>query len=445
MEDKKWRILEVLRLESEPISLPDLLLKLDITYKERTVRRWLKQLSEEGAIERLGEKRSTKYRVIEREREHSETSSCFSSNSLLILDKIRRPLFARLPVTYAREWVNGYIPNSTFYLPIEMRQQLLDAGKRSRDHEPAGTYARQIYNRLLIDLSYNSSRLEGNTYSLLDTERLLFQGNSAEGKLEEETVMILNHKEAIRYVIENARRLEVSENTIYTLHFLLSEGLIESKYAGKVRDHSVRIGGSTYIPYEDPKQLQMQFGVIIQKASKIEDPFEQSFFLLAHVSYLQAFSDVNKRTARLAANISLVKENLVPLAFKNIEIEDYVSAMLSIYELQEVKPLVDLYAFSYFRTCIAYDETIKSFGIDEVRVRYRTQRRALVREIILQGLTGPKMNKYLSSEAEKRIPEVDRLAVIEDVLEDLEHIDENRLVGLGVTPQQLTDWLNLFN
>ncbi len=81
----------------------------------------------------------------------------------------------------------------------------------------------------------------------------------------------------------------------------------------------------------------------------ILDPFEQSIFLLVHISYLQAFIDVNKRTARLASNIPLVKGNLVPLAFRDVLVDDYISSMVAIYELQDVRPLVDLYVYSYMQ------------------------------------------------------------------------------------------------
>jgi Fic family protein len=149
-----------------------------------------------------------------------------------------------LHVTYIPDWLQAYIPNETFYLPTSARIQLRKAGERANGQDPAGTYAHQIFSRLLIDLTYNSSRLEGNTYSLLETERLLLHGEKAEGKLDDESVMILNHKEAIRYLVDNANRLEVSRNTICTIHYLLSDGLVEPKYAGKVRDFGVRIGGS---------------------------------------------------------------------------------------------------------------------------------------------------------------------------------------------------------
>ncbi len=233
-----------------------------------------------------------------------------------------------------------------------------------------------------------SSRLEENTYSILDTEKLLLHGSGATGKLDEEKVMILNHKVAIRYLVENAAKIDANRNVICTLHYLLSGGLIESRYAGKVRDYGVRIGGSTYLPFEDPKKLEHFLEVIGKKAELISDPFEKSIFLLSHISYLQAFVDVNKRTARLSYNIPLIINNLVPLAFNDVVVKDYMSSMIAIYELQDVGPLRDLYVYSYIRTCAAYDSTMKALGFDEKRVRYRQDRRALIREIILRDLVG---------------------------------------------------------
>ena len=344
------------------------------------------------------------------------------------------------PVAYADDWFNSYQPNSSYYLPEMLRQQLLASGERVNTKDPAGTYAHQIFNRLIIDLSYNSSRLEGNTYSLLDTERLLLHGDTAEGKLDEEKAMILNHKEAIRYLVDNAPKIEVSRNVICTLHFLLSDGLVESIEAGKVRRHGVRVGGSTYIPFEDPKRLEQQLEKIAHKAMQIRDPYEQSIFLLIHISYLQAFVDVNKRTARLSANISLIRGNLVPLAFSDVRVEDYMSAMIAIYELQNVRPLVDLYVYSYLRTCAAYDSTVKSMGFDEVRVRYRQERKQVVRSLILQMLVGEALKKFIDEKADEYVPTIVRADFIEDVLEDLEQMDESRLAGLGITPEQLKDW-----
>lgn len=444
LRDNKMAVLRQLGLESEPISLTELMQKMGEGYKERSVRRWLGHLVEEGTVKRIGQKRGTKYiasgRVVQAS---NEVSSCFGSASLEAIQIVKRPLFERQPVAYADEWLDSYQPNATFYLPETLRKQLQASGKRASNQDPAGTYAHQIFNRLIIDLSYNSSRLEGNTYSLLDTERLLLHGDTAEGKLDEEKVMILNHKEAIRYLVDTASRIEVSRNVICTLHYLLSDGLLEASEVGKVRKHGVRIGGSTYLPFEDPKRLDEQLEKIARKAAQIRDPYEQSVFLLVHVSYLQAFADVNKRTARLSANISLIKGNLVPAAFSDVPVEDYMSAMIAIYELQDVRPLVDLYVYSYLRSCAAYDSTVKVMGFDEVRVRYRQERRTVVREVILQRLVGEAMRAFVNAEADTRVPGAARTDFTEDILEDLEQIDESRLVGLGVTVEQLNVWQRL--
>lgn len=445
LRDKKMAILRILGQESNPSSFSSILEKLGSQFKERSVRRWLDRLVEEGEIEKIGQKKGTKYLIIKRggDSPARDISSCFSTVSAQVIQCIRKPLFERNPVTYSEVWLNDYVPNKDYFIPLPIRKQLLETGRRMNAHDPAGTYAHRIFNRLLIDLSYNSSRLEGNTYSLLDTERLVLHGDSAEGKLDEEKVMILNHKEAIRYLVDNASKLEINRNTICTLHYLLSEALVEQEEAGKVRRHAVRIGGSVYLPYEDPVKLEEQLEKIVSKSALIEDPFEQSIFLLAHLSYLQTFADVNKRTARLAANIPLLKGNLVPLAFNDVQVDDYVSAIIAIYELQDIRPLVDLYVYSYIRTCAAYDSTIKSMGFDEVRVRYRQQRREIVREVILGELVGIAIRECIAKAAERLVQSDDRDAFIEDVFEDLKLMDESRLAGLGVASGELKKWLQL--
>ncbi len=433
-------VFHLISQQTQPLGIQDLLLALGTGYVERTVRRWLSEMVAEGVLERIGDGRDTKYQVVQTTKTIS--SACFTPESAQAIAYVRQPLFQRLSVAYADEWIDAYEPNTTFYISSNLRERLYTAGKRSKDHEPAGTYAHHIFNRLLIDLSYNSSRLEGNTYSLLDTERLILQGKGAEGKLEIERLMILNHKEAIRYLVDKAPRLSVTKEVICTVHYLLAEQLVDFCYAGKVRDQSVRIGGSTYVPFESPKRLEHQLEKVLAKAARIQNPYEQSIFLLAHLSYLQAFLDVNKRMARLSANIPLIKENLVPLSFNDVDKEDYTAALLAIYELQDIRPMVDLYAFSYMRTCALYDSTMKAVGFDEIRVRYRQQRRAVVRQIILQCLsTEPEWKEYALAEANALIPPEDREPFLQDLAEDLEILDEIRIAGLGVTPEQLHAWL----
>jgi hypothetical protein len=166
-----------------------------------------------------------------------------------------------------------------------------------------------------------------------------------------------------------------------------------------------------------------------------------------HVSYLQAFIDVNKRTARLCANIPLVKNNLVPLSFNDVKVDDYKLSVIAIYELQDTTPLADLFTYSYLRTCAAYDSTVKSMGFDKVRVRYRQERRAVIREVIIQKLIVDELNGYIQNEAIKLIPTEHQKAFIEDIQEDLNLMDESRLAGLGITAEQFQQWfaLNSFN
>jgi hypothetical protein len=441
LENKKMAVLHQLCQEAEPIGLLELIKKLEGNYVERTVRRWLLEMVNDGLVEKVGNKRNTKYQVKKRsDRDDAAVQSCFREESLMVLEKVRKPLYLREPISYQSEWLESYQPNTTFYIPDHLLAQLQKAGKRSEKEDPAGTYAHQIYNRLLIDLSYNSSRLEGNTYSLLDTQKLLLEGAGNETKLEEEKIMILNHKEAIRYLVDNAQRIQVTEQTICTLHYLLADGLVEAKHAGKARDHGVRIGGSTYIPFENKKQIEQLMKAIVEKAFQIKNPYEQSLFLLAHISYLQAFSDVNKRTARLCANIPLIKGNYVPLSFNDVIREDYASALIAVYELQDIRPLLDVYLFSYMRTCAMYDATIRAVGFDEIRVRYRQERRGVIRQIVLNQLTGRALNDFITEQTRSLIPLPAQDSFVEDVIEDLEQIDESRIAGLGITSDDLARW-----
>lgn len=461
-KDRKMAVFLALKQQDAPIDLPGLLEQLGPDYAERTVRRWLADMAEQGIVEKTGQKRGTRYRVIQRPPTSARTSelqvtypkssvrqtfevrqdvAAYGFQGMEAIIYVRQPLFQRKPVSYNPEWLAQYTPNQTVYLPTVDRDELERAGRRSIDHEPAGTYARRIYNRLLIDLSYNSSRLEGNTYSLIDTERLIVQGVGVEGKLDQEKAMILNHKEAIRHLVDSADTIHIDYNEICTLHFLLAEGLIPAQYAGYMRDHGVRIGGSTYIPWESPTRLEKQLRLICQKAAHIQNPYEQSLFLLAHVAYLQAFTDVNKRTSRLCANIPLIQNNLVPLSFNEVKKDDYASSMIAVYELNDIRPLAALYRNSYLRTCEQYDSTAEAAGFDEIRVRYRRQRRELIGHIVTHCLTGDGMNNYIQFQVQQLIPNEHRANFLEDVQEDLNNIAPQRIAGMGVTVGQLQAWL----
>ncbi len=454
--NKESIILDVLARKQEPQSLKDVLSATHFSIPERTLRRTLKVLADNGKITLTGQYKNRKYllNIAEPSKAQSnatllnqrpEIENIFSEASLSILQKLKRPLYLREACTYNEDWLKSYLPNETFYLSEQQRKLLFDRGSQTLNEQPAGTYANKIYERLLVDLSYNSSRLEGNTYTFLDTQKLLLEGKAADDKLDADRVMILNHKEAIRFLVKGIERVNLSEESIRTLHYLLSDGLVLSKDSGNVRQDSVKISGSVYIPLDNPTRIYNIFLTIIEKAQKIKDSFEQAFFVLVHLSYLQAFIDVNKRIARLAANIPLIKNNFSPLSFNHIEKEDYRSAVIAIYEINEVSPLLDLFIFSYLKTCKEYQVTYEAIAFDALRIRYRQPRRELIASIIKHKIRHIHFTDHINNFAKNNIPKVDQEKFILDVLDDLHHLDIFKLAGLGITRQEFEEWQLLQN
>ena len=183
-----------------------------------------------------------------------------SEAALEIRKLIRQPVTSRIPVGYKQDFLNSYQPNVTFYLPPETRRRLAEIGKVGITDLPAGTYLRQILDRLLIDLAWNSSRLEGNTYSLLETQRLLELGESAEGKATQEAQMILNHKAAIELLADPTEEIQFNLYTICNLHALLSDNLLSDPAAcGRVRVRPVGISGTVFLPLEVPQRIEENF------------------------------------------------------------------------------------------------------------------------------------------------------------------------------------------
>ena len=439
-DQNKLDALAVLKKQPQPLTLAEFLLKLGSGYSERTMRRWLSDWVKTGLVKKIGLKRGTHYAAIKIQTAEL-TANYFSPASQKVIEKVKVPYALRKPLTYNPTWLKSYRPNIDTYFDEAIIKQLYDVGNRAKNHKAAGTYARQIYNRLITDLSYNSSRLEGNTYSLLETKQLLIEGIVTPGKQDEEKTMILNHKDAIRYLIDKSDETNIQETTILTLHYLLSDGLVASQYAGKLRDYGVRIGGSSYIPLENPQLLHSYLNEICSKANAIINPYERSLFLLAHIAYLQAFVDVNKRTSRLSANIPLINNNLVPLSFDDIKQDDYTSAMIAIYELNDIRPLADLYKHSYLRTAETYDITVEAIGFDPIRVQYRQLRREILRHIILSQLHGEQAQTYAHTEIIKAVKPQDQDHVLKNINEDLEQLGVHSMTGLGVTVDELRVWI----
>jgi len=314
---------------------------------------------------------------------------------------VRRPLAERKPVAYDGTFLERYKPGKTWYLPQQLRRTLHEIGRTPDADRPAGTYAREIFARLLIDLAWASSRLEGNSYSRLDTHNLLEFGQRAEGKDAAEAQMILNHKAAIEMLVSEAAHVGFNLYTFQNLHAALSDNLLpDPGDEGRLRLQPVDISGTTYRPSSIQQKVEEWFRLMLAKADAITDPFEQAFFVMTHLPYLQPFVDVNKRTSRLGANISLIKANLCPLSFVDVPERAYVDGTLGVYELTRVDLLRDVFVWAYERSCAQYRIVRETMpGPDALRLRYRAELTCAVRDLVL-GRAAPR-TEWLRAWAEE--------------------------------------------
>jgi hypothetical protein len=325
-------------------------------------------------------------------------------------------------------------------LPQDLCAQLHAIGRSPAEQTPAGTFARNILNRLLIDLSWASSRLEGNTYSRLDTERLIEFGQAAEGKDAFETQMILNHKDAIEYLVRDPLRENLSVDTVIALHALLSDGLMADPAAcGRIRSRAVEIGGSVYLPVTLPQRLEELFGIVIQMASEINDPIEQAFFLMVHLPYLQPFEDVNKRVPRLAANVPLIRHNLCPLSFIDVPQQAYVDAMIGVYELNQVELLRDVFVFAYERSCQQYVAVKQNLVPPDIfRLRYRRALSEVVAAIVRNDEPLTEMSVRARTPASVAV--VDTEHFVELTMAEFKALHSGNAVRFGLRPLEFSAW-----
>lgn len=428
----------------------------------RTAQRWLAHCVASGQARPVGEGRGRRYVAVQARhatspghavRENAPpawgglddlpSGLSLSPEGREVWAYVSQPLVARAPVGYQREWIDGYVPGRTFYLPEPVRRQLHAMGRTSEAQAPAGTYSRAVLDRLLIDLSWASSHLEGNTYSRLDTRELIRHGTAAEGKARIETQMILNHKAAIELLVDAAAQdgPPFSRYLLMNLHALLAENLLPNPAdEGRVRQHAVDIGQSVFRPLDAPQVLDELVGVLIGKANAITEPFEQAFFLMVHVPYLQPFADINKRTSRLAANLPLFRANLCPLTFVDVPPEAYARAMLGVYEMGRVELLRDLFVWAYERSTQEYIAIRQTLAEpDPLRLAWRQ----LIKDTVHGVVTRPGADAVglVEQAVAIHVPEPERAAVQALILDELRRLHEGVLARYRLRPGQWRDWI----
>ena len=449
------RLVELISEHQDGLGIDAIAQRLDNTMLRRTLQRRLAMLVAQGRIEMLGGARSVRYvcplpivkGVLAAQEEAGDTMRAVgevyvptSPEGAEIKAYVRQSRTLRPPVGYKLEFLEQYHPNHTAYLPPGLRDQLHALGRSPADQTPAGTFARDILNRLLIDLSWASSQLEGNTYSRLDTERLIEFGQAAEGKGALETQMILNHKQAIEYLVLDPAHAQLTPDTIIALHAFLSDGLMADPAAvGRIRRRAVEIGGSVYLPVALPQRLEELFGIVVQMAAEIQDPFEQAFFLMVHLPYLQPFEDVNKRVSRLAANIPFIRHNLCPLSFIDVPQQAYVDAMIGVYELNRVELLRDVFVWAYERSCQQYVAVKQNLVPPDIfRLRYRQALTEVVAAIVKNDEAASR--DVVSVKMPPTVAEPDKEHFIHLVLEEFAALHPGNAVRFGIRPLELAAW-----
>lgn len=444
--DLAQRVIEILERHPEGLALRELEAALTGVASRRTLQRRLAQWVQHQTIRTAGVRRGRRYFSWAGSSGSQPTPPpagsevLFSAAGQEVLALARRPITDREPVGYRRAFLESYLPNETTYLPRSVTSHLNAIGRTPDSERPAGTYAREMLNRLLIDLSWSSSRLEGNTYSLLDTRELIERGTPAPGKDAKETQMVLNHKAAIELLVEAAGDIGVNRYTILNLHALLADNLLDdSRNAGRLRAAPIAIGGSTYVPTAIPQLIEEMFTRLLELGAAIRDPFEQSFFLLAHISYLQPFVDVNKRTSRLASNIPLITRNLVPLSFIDVPEQLYIDGIIGIYEHNRIELLRDVYVWAYERSVRQYKTVRDSLPEpDPFRLRYRSELIEVVGELVRRKLPLTESAVHELSARLVKPDDVGRFTAI--VLAEVTDLHEGNIARFRLRPSELRQW-----
>ena len=455
-EESLQAITEAARQHPDGVTAGEIANSLPADLPRRTLQYRLKALVDDGRLVMAGSGRWARYRVpraiaVSASPASFEFSAGAATGVVLpplsdagarIREYVRQPVQARSPVGYDLAFLDSYRPNESFYLSREDRARLREVGTLEWVDQPAGTYARDLLSRLLIPLSWNSSRLEGNTYSLLETHRLIEAGEEGDGKNRREAQMILNHKDAIELLVESAAEIGFNRYTLLNLHAALADGLLDDPQApGRLRRGRVGIGGSVFHPLEIPQLIEERFDRVLATARRIEDPFEQALFAMAQLPFLQPFDDVNKRVSRLAANIPLIRANLAPLSFDDVPSALYTEAILGVYELRRTELLRDVFLWAYGRSAALYGAVRQSLGEpDPFRMRHRAAVRELVGTVVSQCMDKRQAGSHVREWAARQIddPERDRFRQIAE--SELLGLHAGNFARYRITPSEFDAW-----
>lgn len=343
---RKNQILEIIR-NNRGISSSLLLLDLEENVSLVTIKRDLNNLVKQGLISAIGKGRSVGYEIT-------------------ILGRLQNPLDAKEYCTVEQDKRTadvGYnfdlpdniaLPKLDIFTKEEIEALEESTKKYNKNKKDiSDTIHKKELERFIIELSWKSSQIEGNTYSLLDTERLLRDGIFSNKNTKEEAIMILNHKKAFDFVLKNIKHSKkINVAFIEEVHKILVKDLNVS-YG--LRKGVVRITGSNYKPLGITHQIKEEIQKMCDVVNKIANPYKKGLVTLALLSYIQPFEDGNKRTARLVTNAVLLACSLAPLSYRNVDEVLYKEAMLTFYETNSIFSIKKIFTEQYLFSCENYN------------------------------------------------------------------------------------------
>ena len=311
---------------------------LSDTPNERTLKRMIADAVQRGDIVVAGKGKATRYSLSAQ----AQLMMPLDIDTYFLKDIDER----KVQESFNFDLVCDILPRVVLFTDDEL--QRLDTAHRkfiANMQTHSEVEYRKEMERLGVDLSWKSSQIEGNTYSLLETERLLREKQTASGKTKDEAVMLLNHKEALDFVLENPDYLkEISVRRIEDIHAILTK---ELGIGGGIRTRRVGITGTNYRPLDNEFQIREALEDSCALINGKENIFEKALLTLVLLSYIQPFADGNKRTARIAGNAILLAWGHCPLSFRTVDSVDYKKAMLLFYEQNNIAAFKQIFIEQY--------------------------------------------------------------------------------------------------
>ena len=315
-------------LHSHPLSSrAELMEGIQASASPATIKRLLADAAKSGNIEIIGRGPATKYKL--------------SSQAYIMLPVNLETYFLKevderkIQTGFNFDLIVSILPNVCLFTSEEQKRlsSLQDTFRKNISDMTPSEYRKEI-ERLGVDLSWKSSQIEGNTYSLLETERLLKEKQTASGKTKEEATMLLNHKDAFDFILDNPDYLTpLSVNKIEEIHSILIKELNVER---NIRHRRVGITGTNYRPIDNEFQIREALTDACNLINSKDNIFDKSLLTLVLLSYIQAFTDGNKRTARIMSNAVLIANGYCPISFRSVDSIDYKKAMLIFYEQNNI-------------------------------------------------------------------------------------------------------------